>query len=150
MPSWKVLRSQCLESDIESSTEGAWVEATAGQEVPMASTDWCDDADDWGVEEDSGETLTASQTPSTTATEAAPDVSCQLQSLSISTVEDPQVKGPIFQPFYISVVEESDFAWDSGMEHAQELLQEYEQREGATVAELGGWASADDSCPLWR
>ncbi|XP_012683194.2 programmed cell death protein 2-like [Clupea harengus] len=136
--SWKVLRSQCLESDIRSSTEGAWVEATAGQEVPMASTDWCDDADDWGVEEDSGETLTASQTPSTTATEAAPDVSCQLQSLSISTVEDPQVKGPIFQPFYISVVEESDFAWDSGMEHAQELLQEYEQREGATVAELGG------------
>ncbi|XP_041948825.1 programmed cell death protein 2-like [Alosa pseudoharengus] len=141
--SWRVLRSQCLESDIKSSTEGLRAEDPAVQQAPMASTDWCDDADDWGEEEDGGETWTASKTQTLQnatvfSTEAAPDVSSQLQSLSISSTEDPQLKGPMFQPFYVSVVEESDFAWDSGMEHAKELLREYEQREGATAMDLGG------------
>ncbi|KAL2079605.1 hypothetical protein ACEWY4_025349 [Coilia grayii] len=141
---WKVLRSQCLESDVKSSTEAAGAQqVSAVQEAPMFSTDWCDDADDWGVEEECGETWTTSQTQtlqttSMSATKAAPDVSSQLQSLSISTVEeDSQPKGPAFKPFYISVVEESDFTRDTGMEHAQELLREYEQREGATMMELG-------------
>lgn len=140
--SWRVLRSQCLESDIKSSTEGPGVKDSAVQQAPMANTDWCDDADDWGVEDDGVETWSASK-PLTSQNApvfppAAPDVSSQLQSLSISTTEEPQHKGPVFQPLYVSVVEEADFAWDSGMEHAQKLLREYEQREGMAVEELEG------------
>lgn len=140
--SWRVLRSQCLESDIKSSTEGEGVKDSAVQQSPMANTDWCDDADDWGVEENGSESWTASKTPTSQKvplfSPTAPDVSSKLQSLSISTAEEPPQKGPVFQPFYVSVVEETDFAWDSGIEHAQELLREYERREGMTVMELEG------------
>ncbi|XP_063043248.1 programmed cell death protein 2-like [Engraulis encrasicolus] len=145
---WKVLRSQCLDSDVKLSTGAAGAQQAPHVQpaAPMASTDWCADADDWGVEEEDccSSTWTTSQTPtvqpsSMAVTEsAAADVGSQFQSLSISTTEeDCQPAGPTFQEYYISVVEEGDFTADSGMEHAQDLLREYEEREGASVMELG-------------
>lgn len=68
---------------------------------------------------------------------AAPrDISSRLQGLSL--VESP-LDVPVLPSFFISAVEESDlFGEDDDLEHAQQLLREYERREGVTVGELDG------------
>ncbi|XP_035520514.1 programmed cell death protein 2-like [Morone saxatilis] len=68
-------------------------------------------------------------------TEAAgeADVS-RLQDLSLV-----QEDVPVLRPFFISVVEESDLSGEEDeLRHAQQLLKEYERREGVAVAELEG------------
>lgn len=45
--SWTVLRSQGPEAEARSAGR-----PEPPQEAPLAATDWCDGADDWGVEED--------------------------------------------------------------------------------------------------
>lgn len=63
------------------------------------------------------------------------DVSSQLQALHLEATRDT----PVFRPFFISVVEESDLGGgEDDLEHAQELLREYEKREGALAGELDG------------
>lgn len=58
------------------------------------------------------------------------DVSCGLQNLNLEEPKDVH----IYRPFFISVLEESDLGGgDEDLDHAQELLREYEKREGAAV-----------------
>ncbi|XP_041650740.1 programmed cell death protein 2-like isoform X2 [Cheilinus undulatus] len=121
--SWRVVRSQCLEEE----TARTPSRSVPVQEAPLAATDWCDSADDWGME---GEEGWGGGAPCDT------DVSTQLQDLSLSEhLED----APIFRPFFISVVEESDlYGEEDDLHHAQQLLREYEKREGVAVGELDG------------
>lgn len=42
---WTVLRSQCLEAEARTVRR-----PEPPQEAPLSATDWCDGADDWGVE----------------------------------------------------------------------------------------------------
>lgn len=46
--SWRALRSQCLETEVTPS------EPAAPQEASLSVTDWCDSADDWGLEDGDG------------------------------------------------------------------------------------------------
>lgn len=64
------------------------------------------------------------------------DVSSRLQDLTLRESLDDV---PVFRAFFISAVEESDlFGEGDDLEHAQELLREYERREGVAVGELDG------------
>ena len=62
------------------------------------------------------------------------DVSSCLQDLSLG---ESQEDVPVLRPFFISVVEEADLGGEEDdLQHAQQLLKEYERREGVTVGEL--------------
>lgn len=137
---WTVLRSQGLDAAQTSSR------STPPQEVAPAATSWCEGADDWGMEgeESGGAWGSLQQTTEVLHTEvrvprlenpqtSEVDVSSQLQDLSLTELNDI----PIFHPFFISVVEESDLCGeDNHLEHAQELLRDYERREGVAVGQL--------------
>lgn len=43
---------------------------------------------------------------------------------------------PVFQPFYISVVDEEDYTGFLDTDHADKLLREYQQREGVDLEQL--------------
>ncbi|KAM9854200.1 programmed cell death protein 2-like [Aulostomus maculatus] len=127
---WRALRSQGLE---------AAGRPAPVQEAPLAATDWCESADDWGPEEDgwsAGSTQPAECTdPVASHVAGEDDASSRLQSLRLDDLQTPAV----FCPFFISVVEESDLGGkEDELAHAQELLREYERREGLVVAELEG------------
>lgn len=53
-------------------------------------------------------------------------------------LEGSRDNAPVFHPFFISVIEESDLGveGDGNQEHIQQLLKEYEHREGVVVEEL--------------
>ncbi|KAM9496838.1 programmed cell death protein 2-like isoform 5-T5 [Clarias gariepinus] len=111
--------------------------------VTASWEDWCDDADDWGMDSEknvgSGQTGTA-QSEIGNFTESL-DVSTRLQELCISRsagVKDAESPTdiPTFQSFYISVVEETDLVGQKDLEHANKLLKEYEEREGVAVGEI--------------
>uniref|UniRef100_A0A3B4Z8Y0 Programmed cell death 2 like n=1 Tax=Stegastes partitus TaxID=144197 RepID=A0A3B4Z8Y0_9TELE len=117
---WLVLRSQALDEEPADTP----ARPAVAQEA-LSATDWCDTADDWGME---GEDAV----PETEVTEV--DISGGLQDLRLT---EPQEDVPVFCPFFISVVEESDVGWEEdGLEHAQQLLREYQRREGVEVGEL--------------
>ncbi|XP_072242604.1 programmed cell death protein 2-like [Leuresthes tenuis] len=139
--SWVVLRSQCLEA------EAAAVQAPSRAAPPQeATTAWCDNADDWGVEGEAGDGWGGCVEKKTKARKEAPvletednpqlcepDISKSFQDLSLAELKDI----PVFRPFFISVVEESDLCGEEvDLEHAQELLKEYERKEGAAVGQL--------------
>uniref|UniRef100_A0AAY4CZQ6 Programmed cell death protein 2 C-terminal domain-containing protein n=1 Tax=Denticeps clupeoides TaxID=299321 RepID=A0AAY4CZQ6_9TELE len=138
--SWKVLRSQCLESDVKRPSDVTGDTSTAAHDVSLSRTDWCDEADDWGAEENGLDGWRVGSTQAVQNTTAKSDlergVSKKLQSLSINPLGAIDVTGPTFQAFYISVVEETDFDGVANMEHAHELLREYEKREGLSVMDL--------------
>lgn len=46
---WRALRSQCLETEV--ATAAAPSKPAPAQEAPLSASDWCDSADDWGMEE---------------------------------------------------------------------------------------------------
>ncbi|XP_029289517.1 programmed cell death protein 2-like isoform X1 [Cottoperca gobio] len=99
---WRVLRSQCLE-EAETSSRPA-----PAQEAPLSASDWCDTADDWGVEEEEegdgwGGGVKKDRQVQEEAGEMA--VSSRLQDLHLG---DSQEEVPVLRPFFISVVEESD------------------------------------------
>ncbi|KAM4733604.1 programmed cell death protein 2-like [Anableps anableps] len=129
--SWTVLRSQCAEAPHQSSPP---------QVAGSSATDWCESADDWGIEGEEGEEL--QEQSGALQTEVSPavcqmDVSSSLQQLSL--VESKDI--PVFCPFFISVVEESELCEEHDeLEHAQELLREYERREGVTA-----WGAEESS-----
>lgn len=50
--SWRVLRSQCLESEVRTNPVVQPSAHAAVKEVPMTTAYWCDGTDDWGEEED--------------------------------------------------------------------------------------------------
>ncbi|XP_062857610.1 programmed cell death protein 2-like [Trichomycterus rosablanca] len=139
--SWLVIRSQFLENEIKQPTECKTV-----VKPPVSTTDWCDEADDWGMDaennNDSKLTDTATAQPVTDELTAGLDVSSRLQGLCIDEVTGNETagtsrSGPTFQPYYISVVEETDLVGHKDLEHANRLLKEYEQREGVAVRETG-------------
>ncbi|KAM7002359.1 programmed cell death protein 2-like [Tautogolabrus adspersus] len=136
--SWRVLRSQCLEAEASRTPS----RPDPAQEAPLAATDWCDTADDWGMEdeEDWGGGVKKEIQKEAAAPEAQAacetDVSSQLQDLSLG---ERQENVPVLRSFFISVVEESDLLGEEDdLRHAQRLLREYERREGVTVGELDG------------
>ncbi|RXM32186.1 Programmed cell death protein 2-like [Acipenser ruthenus] len=133
--SWTVLRSQCLETEAKQAQE-----PKANQEATMATRDWCEGADDWGMDEETE----SSAPPANSSMDT--DFTSQLQGLSLrehlqSSVpagEGLLLPGPVptFQPYYISVVDEGEFCVDADMDHAQRLLKEYQRREGVDVQQL--------------
>ncbi|XP_075290264.1 programmed cell death protein 2-like [Opisthocomus hoazin] len=156
-PGWKVLRSQCLQTDGGQSRDGS---VKQKQESNFAAKDWCDEADDWGAC-DGAESPACASLQLLGLTEAASssltgEVECasQLQQLRLSEAADgsgslntcPPVgegmvmatsgSAPVFQPFYISVVDEEDYAGFLDTNHAEELLKEYQQREGVDLEQL--------------
>ncbi|KAM7415268.1 hypothetical protein PAMA_019882 [Pampus argenteus] len=153
---WRALRSQCLEAQAAAAQTSS--RPAPAQEAPLSVTDWCEAADDWGMEAEEeqgdgwgGGVKEDSQVQEETAapqTEDSPavsetDVSSRLQELRLGGSQEDV---PVFCPFFISVVEESDLCGDEGeLEHAQELLREYERREGVAVGELeGGEAGGEE------
>lgn len=72
------------------------------------------------------------------ATDGETDVIDQLQDLRLG---QSQQEVPELRPFFISVVDESDLGGEEDdLCHAQQLLREYERREGVAVGELEGGA----------
>lgn len=137
MHSWKALRSQCLESEIKGPSEGQTADRT-----PVSTTDWCDDANDWGMdsEENVANEQTGTAQPDTDNLTASLDVSSRLRDLCINSSVGVEAAGiptdtPTFQSFFISVVEEADLVGQNDLEHANRLLKEYEQREGVAIRE---------------
>ncbi|KAF7650417.1 hypothetical protein LDENG_00126220 [Lucifuga dentata] len=153
--SWAVLRSQCLEAEVTSARTSSL--PASAQEALLAASDWCDAADDWGMEEeeedegcDEGwrkgmkterqaqDKAAAPQKEAEGPAASEMDVSSQLQELHLAATQQDV---PLFRSFFISVVEESDLGMeedDGDLEHAQKLLREYERREGVLVGELEG------------
>ncbi|KAK1788916.1 hypothetical protein P4O66_015821 [Electrophorus voltai] len=142
--SWKALRSQCSESDVKQLLERQHVSNLQVKQVPMSTTEWCDEADDWGMEPENDKPQSCARTPAAASqpvadtAQAALDASDRLVGLCISgpggkeaTVASTAV--PAFQPFYISVMEETDLVACKDLEHANRLLKEYEEREGVAV-----------------
>ncbi|XP_072529744.1 programmed cell death protein 2-like [Salminus brasiliensis] len=152
--SWKALRSQCLESELKQLSERKDTSKDNLQvkQAPVSTTDWCDEADDWGMEAEDNELESSSHTHPDTA---QPVTDSQLERQPGGLVDSIGLQGlslngpggsgcaaattavPTFQSLYISVVEETDFLGYDDVEHANRLLQEYEEREGVAVGELG-------------
>ncbi|XP_056307897.1 programmed cell death protein 2-like [Danio aesculapii] len=133
--SWIVLRSQCLDDDIKESQDHKTTECA---EPTMSRTDWCDEADDWGMDDESANSTV--EKPNGSVGEGT-DVSSRLQELCIDGGADhqsaPQPDNvPVFKPFYISVMEETDLDGFQDMDHENELLREYEERERVNVEEI--------------
>ncbi|CAI9623285.1 unnamed protein product [Staurois parvus] len=108
----------------------------------MATTDWCDDADNWGMEDNDAESLTepaVSHVTSCPAESPSTDWTSQLQNLSLTdtsqTVQSSD-SSDIFRSYYIAVADEEECEGDTDLDHARWLLQEYEQREASSVEEL--------------
>ncbi|XP_066525358.1 programmed cell death protein 2-like [Hoplias malabaricus] len=146
--SWKAIRSQVLESEVKQNSEHQdFSVGKEKQEAAMSTTDWCDEADDWGMEAEDNKPENSSQTNINMAPTVednftnGSDVSTRLQGLCLNS---PQESGgaviptsvSTFQPFYISVVEESDLVGYSDLEHANRLLREYEERERLAVGDI--------------
>ncbi|XP_013872272.1 programmed cell death protein 2-like [Austrofundulus limnaeus] len=136
---WSALRSQSLEP---ADTSGR---PAPHQEAPPPATDWCSSADDWGTVDDGWEEVVEQkvqvQEQTALQTEVSQmDVSRGLQHLSLDESKDIN----IYRPFFISVVEESDLCEDEDLGHAQELLREYERREGVAVGGLQGASRTEE------
>ncbi|XP_041794822.1 programmed cell death protein 2-like isoform X2 [Chelmon rostratus] len=135
--SWRVLRLQCLEAEVAAARTPS--RPAPAQEAPLAATAWCDTADDWGMEEGGdgwggGVEEAREEVAAPEAEAAEPDVSSQLRGLSLG---ESQEDIPVLRPFFISVEEESELGGeDDDLLHAQQLLKEYERREGVAVGEL--------------
>ncbi|KAJ7994410.1 hypothetical protein DPEC_G00248990 [Dallia pectoralis] len=149
--SWRVLRMEVLESDVKNNRVVQLSGNALLAEVPMATTDWCDGADNWGVddeeppEEDRGCDTSQIQThtrgkvpgpdrPIRTSTEL--DVIDRLQDLHLEGNES-LYDIPTFSPFFISVVEEADLGGETDLAYAESLLREYERREGVVGGAIG-------------
>nr|XP_043873614.1 programmed cell death protein 2-like [Solea senegalensis] len=124
--SWRAIRSQSLEAEREPSR------SVPAQEAPLSATDWCDSADDWGVEEE-GDGWGGGGGVKEEAEAGGAVLSCRLQDLSLGESHDDV---PVFRSFFVSVVDESDLRGEDDLDHAQQLLREYESREGVAVGGL--------------
>ncbi|KAF4095309.1 programmed cell death protein 2-like [Onychostoma macrolepis] len=136
--SWTVLRSQCLDDCIKSSQNN---KTTACTESAMSRTDWCDEADDWGMDEEEQVAESGVQMPN-----EGNEISSRLQELCIDGDHQSALQPinvPVFQPFYMSVMEESDLDGFHDTDHENELLREYEEREGVTVREIQSCESGE-------
>uniref|UniRef100_U3IW98 Programmed cell death 2 like n=1 Tax=Anas platyrhynchos platyrhynchos TaxID=8840 RepID=U3IW98_ANAPP len=152
--SWKVLRSQCLQTQ-EKEARGCSLKQK--QQPNFSAKDWCDEADDWGVCDGAESPACALQllglnevTSSSSSREA--ECASQFQQLCLSEATDVSssldmdlpvredmvtaTSAPVFRPYYISVVDEEDYAGFLDTDHADELWKEYQQREGVDLEHL--------------
>ncbi|XP_074014068.1 programmed cell death protein 2-like isoform X2 [Numenius arquata] len=156
-PRWKVLRSQCLPAEEKRPRDSSLKQK---QDPTFAAKDWCEEADDWGVcdgaESPACASLQLLGLSEAVSSSFSGDVECtsQFQQLRLSEATDgtgslnthpllsegtgmaTSGSDPVFQPFYISVVDEEDYAGHPDTEHADELLREYQQREGVDLEQL--------------
>ncbi|NWU24703.1 PDD2L protein, partial [Dyaphorophyia castanea] len=149
--SWKVLRSQYSQAQEKQAQD---LSVPQKQESNFSAKDWCEDADDWGACDGSGSPACASLQLLGLKEAVSIEVECasQFQQLHLSEAathehmdgpgsqdthpaahEDVVMavagSGPVFQPFYINVVDEEDYMGFLDTHHADELLKEYQQRE---------------------
>lgn len=120
------------------------------QENGLAAEDWCEGADDWGSdnEEMSSPQLTLDFGNDSNS---AKDLDCtaQLQDLCLQEAvlaaaltvppgEETALPSvvPQFLPYYICVVDEDDYRDVVSLDHAHNLLREYQQREGIDMEQL--------------
>ncbi|NWV01610.1 PDD2L protein, partial [Upupa epops] len=122
------------------------------QESNFAAKDWCDEADDWGISDGAEHAACASLQLLGLNDAASSSLFREVEQLHLSEATEgsgslntqPPVSegtvtvnsGPVFQPFYISVVDEEDYTGFLDTEHADELLREYQQREGVDLDHL--------------
>ncbi|XP_020035958.1 programmed cell death protein 2-like isoform X1 [Castor canadensis] len=142
--SWKVLRSQCLPVPEKEARDAQ------KQGNGLAAENWCEGADDWGVDsEEASPPQVALDCGNDSASAKDADCAAQLQDLRLQdTVSDaacpaPPGEGmafpaavPGFQPYYICAVEEDDYRDTASLDHAHCLLRDYEQREGVHMDHL--------------
>ncbi|NXP13254.1 PDD2L protein, partial [Thinocorus orbignyianus] len=126
----------------------------------FAATDWCDEADDWGAcdgaESPACPSLQLLGLGEGVSSSFSTEVECTSQFQQLHLSEDSNGSGslnthppvsegmevttsgsdPVFQPFYISVVDEEDYAGYLDTEHVNELLREYQQREGLDLEQM--------------
>ncbi|NXU54412.1 PDD2L protein, partial [Turnix velox] len=155
--SWRVLRSQYLQAE-EKEPQKSTIKQK--QESNFAAKDWCEEADDWGGCDEAEPPIGASlqllglSEARSSSCFSEPDCTSQFQQLHLSEatggsgslnphppasqgmVMDTSSPDPVFQPFYISVVNEEDYTGDLDTEHVDQLLREYQQREGVDVGQL--------------
>ncbi|NXA45639.1 PDD2L protein, partial [Nothocercus julius] len=128
-------------------------------EPNFAASDWCEEADDWGgCDEAESPAFTSLQLlglNEAAMSDSLPrEVECasQFQQLRLSEAMDPPAppgpcapveegtavagSAPVFQPFYINVVDEEDYTGFLDTDHADTLLREYQQREGVDLEQL--------------
>lgn len=130
--SWVALRSQCLETQNPQVTRDI-----PKQENKMAATDWCDDADDWGFDEDKTEMSNVDSPTTCPAAPAPTDWTAQLHNLSLTdTSETLQSSDFVFKSYFITVLEEADCVWDVDLDHALRLLKDYEKQEKPVMEDL--------------
>ncbi|NXH52462.1 PDD2L protein, partial [Rhabdornis inornatus] len=151
--SWKVLRSQYSQAQDKQSRD---VSVKQKQELNFAAKDWCEDADDWGACDGAEPPACASLELLGLKEAVSSEVECasQLQQLHLSEPADgpaPQDthpaaseemvmavadSAPMFQPFYINVVDEEDYMGLLDTHHADKLLKEYQQRECVDLEQM--------------
>ncbi|XP_005428525.2 programmed cell death protein 2-like, partial [Geospiza fortis] len=144
--SWKVLRSQYSQAQDKQSRAPS---VTQKQESNFTAKDWCEDADDWGACDGAEAPARASLELLGLKEAVSSEVECasQLQQLHLSEpahgpgaqdtppaasedmVMAMAASAPVFQPFYINVVDEEDYMGFLDTDHADKLLKEYQQRE---------------------
>ncbi|XP_028441068.1 programmed cell death protein 2-like [Perca flavescens] len=141
---WTVLRSQCLEERTASRPAPA-------QEAPPAATEWCDAADDWGLEEEEEEEeekvgwgggveedsqgQEEKAAPEEKASGEEVDVSGRASRIRLAPRRMPRAR----RSSSLRAGEESDLLGErDDLRHARQLLREYESREGVVAAGGGG------------
>ncbi|KAG7259080.1 hypothetical protein CRUP_016712 [Coryphaenoides rupestris] len=162
--SWRALRSQALETEVDrAGSRSRSLETSPVLPNPLAAKDWCDTADDWGDTE--GDMEEPCGRPPPPQLDREEEVSGRLQQLSLrgpggpageapglqdpggpageapglQSPGGPAGEAPGLQSFYISVVEESELRPEEDLlgEHARRLLRDYEAREGVSVGAPG-------------
>ncbi|XP_044517392.1 programmed cell death protein 2-like [Gracilinanus agilis] len=138
--SWKVFRSQFLQRQEDCAQDTKLIQK---EENNFAVKDWCEGAEDWGDNNESDlepwinvaeDTECMSQFQKLTLDEVLSD--SRPFSYTISAREGrilPSSSVPMFQPYYVNVVDEEDYTNFVDTDHAQKLLREYGQREGVEV-----------------
>ncbi|XP_062997550.1 programmed cell death protein 2-like [Elgaria multicarinata webbii] len=153
LESWKVLRSQYLQVQGKGTQD---CKLKQKQECVLAAQDWCEGADDWGEDNgiaSSGHT-TGHSLGSHPASDPVPKEDCANQFQDLSLREVPGVSHPfhscdppgeeqvmpscvpLFQSYFISVMDEEDYRGCDDVGHAQNLLTEYQQREGLDLEQM--------------
>ncbi|NWS21175.1 PDD2L protein, partial [Pachyramphus minor] len=124
----------------------------------FAAKDWCEEADDWGGSDGAEPPACASLLGLDEAVSSSLsrelDCAAQLQQLHLAeaaersgsqnthpdTSEEMLMEtpgpAPVFQPFYINVMDEEDYSGFLDTDHADELLKEYQLREGVDLEQM--------------
>lgn len=126
------------------------------QESNFAAKDWCEEAEDWGACDGAEPSASAPLELLGLKEAVSSEVECasQLQQLHLSepahgpgpqdthpAAREEMVmamagSAPMFQPFYINVVDEQDYMGFLDTDHADKLLKEYQQRECVDLEQM--------------